>query len=103
MISSSSHRESSSSQQQSQQQGLATEKKFTGRCRLFVGNLPIDIGEQDFKELFQKYGEIGECFLNSQKNFGFIKLDTRVNAELAKHELDGFIWKGRPNLVYLIL
>lgn len=75
-----------------QQQG---EKKFTGRCRLFVGNLPSDITEQEFKDLFTKFGETGECFLNTQRSFGFIKLDTRINAEHAKQELDGFTLKGR--------
>lgn len=50
------------------------EKKFTGRCRLFVGNLPTEINENEFKELFIKYGEIGESFLNTQRGFGFIKL-----------------------------
>ena len=28
-------------------------KKFLGRCRLFVGNLPNDMEESDFKELFK--------------------------------------------------
>jgi splicing factor, proline- and glutamine-rich len=71
------------------------EKKFTGRCRLFVGNLPSDVTENEFRELFAKYGEVGECFINTQKSFGFIKLDTRLNAETAKQELDGYIFKSR--------
>jgi RNA recognition motif-containing protein len=50
------------------------DKKFTGRCRLFVGNLPNDISETEFKEIFSKYGEIGEVFLNNARSFGFIKL-----------------------------
>ena len=71
------------------------ERKFTGRCRLFVGNLPTEITEAEFKELFMKFGEIGECFLNTSRSFGFIKLDTRINAEHAKQDLDGFQFKGR--------
>ena len=71
------------------------EKKFTGRCRLFVGNLPSDITEKEFNELFTKFGEVGECFLNQQRSFGFVKLDTRLNAEHAKQELDGHTLKGR--------
>ena len=82
---------SATNSQQQQQQ----EKKFTGRCRLFVGNLPSDITEKEFTELFTKYGEVGECFLNTQRSFGFIKLDTRINAEHAKQVLDGFTFKGR--------
>ena len=71
------------------------ERKFTGRCRLFVGNLPTEITETEFKELFTKFGEIGECFLNTSRSFGFIKLDTRINAEHAKQDLDGHNIKGR--------
>lgn len=71
------------------------EKKFTGRCRLFCGNLPSDMTEAEFKELFKKFGETGECFVNTQRSFGFIKLDTRINAEHAKQELDGIQFKGR--------
>ena len=75
--------------------GSNTEKKFTGRCRLFVGNLPLDIDEAAFKELFTKFGEVGECFLNTSRGFAFVKLDTRINAEHAKQELDGIMYKGR--------
>jgi RNA recognition motif-containing protein len=94
------HHNNNNNQQNQQQQQLPpsqpqAEKKFTGRCRLFVGNLPQDITEADFKELFTKYGEIGECFLNVQRSFGFIKLDTRFNAEHAKQDLDGITMKGR--------
>lgn len=77
------------------QSAPVAEKKFTGRCRLFCGNLPADLNEADFKELFKKFGETGECFLNTQRSFGFIKLDTRINAEQAKQELDGTAFKGR--------
>ncbi|XP_038049329.1 non-POU domain-containing octamer-binding protein-like isoform X2 [Patiria miniata] len=71
------------------------EKKFTQRCRLFVGNLTPDTTEEDFKSLFAKYGEISEVFLNKTKGFGFIRLDTRYNAEAAKAELDGTMRKNR--------
>lgn len=50
------------------------EKTYTQRCRLFVGNLPADITEEEFKRLFSKYGEPGEVFINKGKGFGFIKL-----------------------------
>lgn len=78
-----------------QPEPVPSEKKFTGRCRLFVGNLPADISEKEFKDLFSKFGDLGEIFLNTQRSFGFVKLDTRVNAEHAKQELDGYTFKGR--------
>lgn len=51
----------------------STKKRFTGRCRLFVGNLPTDLKEEDLRELFGKYGDIAECYL-SGKGFGFVRL-----------------------------
>ncbi|XP_066562574.1 paraspeckle component 1 isoform X1 [Amia ocellicauda] len=72
------------------------EKTFTQRCRLFVGNLPTDLTEEDFKKLFSKYGEANEVFINRDRGFGFIRLETRTLAEIAKAELDGMILRNRP-------
>uniref|UniRef100_A0A8C5M3C9 Paraspeckle component 1 n=1 Tax=Leptobrachium leishanense TaxID=445787 RepID=A0A8C5M3C9_9ANUR len=72
------------------------EKRYTQRCRLFVGNLPTDITEGDFKKLFEKYGEPSEVFINRDRGFGFIRLESRTLAEIAKAELDGMILKSRP-------
>lgn len=51
----------------------ATKKKFTGRCRLFVGNLPNDMAEEELKKLFEEFGEVAECYM-SGKGFAFIRL-----------------------------
>ncbi|XP_059206408.1 splicing factor, proline- and glutamine-rich [Centropristis striata] len=72
------------------------EKSYTQRCRLFIGNLPNDITEEDFKKLFAKYGEPSEVFINKSKGFGFIRLESRALAEIAKAELDDTPTKGRP-------
>ncbi|XP_033867765.1 paraspeckle component 1-like isoform X3 [Acipenser ruthenus] len=72
------------------------EKTFTQRCRLYVGNLPTDLTEDDFKKLFAKYGEANEVFINRDRGFGFIRLETRTLAEIAKAALDGTIVKNRP-------
>lgn len=53
------------------------EKTYTQRCRLFVGNLPTDITEEDFKRLFERYGEPSEVFINRDRGFGFIRLVSR--------------------------
>lgn len=50
------------------------EKTYTQRCRLFIGNLPNDINDDEFKKLFAKYGEPSEVFINKNKGFGFIRL-----------------------------
>ncbi|KAM6973914.1 splicing factor, proline- and glutamine-rich [Tautogolabrus adspersus] len=72
------------------------EKTYTQRCRLFIGNLPNDLSEEDFKKLFAKYGEPSEVFINKSKGFGFIRLESRALAEIAKAELDDTPMKGRP-------
>ncbi|XP_054462708.1 splicing factor, proline- and glutamine-rich [Anoplopoma fimbria] len=72
------------------------EKTYTQRCRLFIGNLPNDITEEDFKKLFAKYGEPSEVFISKTKGFGFIRLESRALAEIAKAELDDTPMKGRP-------
>nr|XP_042905018.1 non-POU domain-containing octamer-binding protein isoform X2 [Parasteatoda tepidariorum] len=70
-------------------------RKFSGRCRLFVGNLPTNITEDDFRKMFEKFGELGEVFLNKQNGFGFIRLDTRQNAENARNALDFTMKDGK--------
>ena len=49
------------------------ERKFSGRCRLFVGNL-LSCDETELKEMFEKYGEVAEVFVNKDKGFGFVRL-----------------------------
>uniref|UniRef100_A0A0K8VX55 Protein no-on-transient A n=1 Tax=Bactrocera latifrons TaxID=174628 RepID=A0A0K8VX55_BACLA len=71
------------------------EPKFSGRNRLYVGNLTNDISENELREMFKPYGEIGEIFCNAEKNFTFLKLDYHINAQRAKRELDGTMRKGR--------
>uniref|UniRef100_A0A3Q3G1D6 Paraspeckle component 1 n=1 Tax=Kryptolebias marmoratus TaxID=37003 RepID=A0A3Q3G1D6_KRYMA len=71
------------------------EKTFTQRSRLFVGSLPLDLPEEEFRSLFAKYGNVGEVFLNRERGFGFIRLETRTLAEIAKAELDGTVLNNR--------
>ncbi|XP_047530623.1 hrp65 protein-like isoform X1 [Vanessa atalanta] len=72
-----------------------TEVKFNGRSRLYIGNLSNDVTEEEIQNLFSQFGEAAELFINKEKNFGFIKMDYRVNAEKAKRELDGKMRNGR--------
>ncbi|XP_012710215.3 non-POU domain-containing octamer-binding protein [Fundulus heteroclitus] len=72
------------------------EKTFTQRSRLFVGNLPTGVTEDDLVKLFSKYGNASEVFVNKDRGFGFIRLETRIIAEIARAELDDLPFKGRP-------
>lgn len=51
-----------------------SEKKFSGRNRLYIGNLTADMTEEDVTDMFKSYGETSELFINKEKNFGFIRL-----------------------------
>ena len=50
-----------------------TERKFSNRCRLFVGNI-TEMNEDEFTKMFEKYGEYSEAYVNKDKSFGFIKM-----------------------------
>lgn len=73
----------------------APARKFTGRCRLFVGNLPPEMTDAEFRELFTPHGELSECYCNPSRGFGFVRLDTRQHAEEAKAALDEKACGGR--------
>ncbi|CAJ0600513.1 unnamed protein product [Cylicocyclus nassatus] len=79
---------------ESELMGDLPKKKFTGRCRLFVGNLPNEVKEAELKELFSPHGDIAECYL-SGKGFAFLRMDTRAHAESAKEAIDGRVIHGR--------
>ncbi|XP_077377255.1 non-POU domain-containing octamer-binding protein [Festucalex cinctus] len=74
----------------------AGEKTYTQRSRLFVGNLPTGVTEEDLEKMFAKYGKATEVFVNKERGFGFIRLETRIIAEIARAELDDTPFRGRP-------
>jgi len=66
-----------------------TEKKFSGRARLFIASFPRDMKEQELKDMVGEYGEVGEVFSNLDKGFAFFRLSTRKEAAEARRALDG--------------
>ncbi|KHJ46822.1 hypothetical protein D918_03195 [Trichuris suis] len=75
--------------------GSSATRRPGGRCRLFVGNLPVDVSDEELRELFSTYGNVSECYA-SRKGFAFVRLDSKENAEAAKNQLDGYHFRGRP-------
>ena len=51
-----------------------SEKKFSGKNGLYIGNLTNDVTEEEITGLFQKFGETSELFVNKEKNFAFIRM-----------------------------
>ncbi|XP_020816842.1 protein no-on-transient A-like [Drosophila serrata] len=73
---------------------MPAETKFSGRNRLYVGNLPSDVTNDELREMFKPYGEIDEIS-NLDRNYAFLKVDYHANAEKAMRALDGSLRKGR--------
>ena len=69
--------------------------------KLFVGNLAWEVGAQDLKDAFSKYGEVSDAFVATDKysgrsrGFGFVTIEDEEGAEKAKEEMQGFELKGR--------
>lgn len=71
------------------------EKKFTGRCRLYIGNLTSDVTEDEITQLFQPYGETAELFVNKEKNFAFIRLVSNYILDTSQTKLLPFLGSCR--------
>ncbi|KAM5303462.1 LOW QUALITY PROTEIN: non-POU domain-containing octamer-binding protein-like [Glossophaga mutica] len=63
-------------------------KTFSQCSQLFVGNIPPDITEEEMRKVLEKHGKAGKVFIHKNKGFGFIHLETRTLAEIAKVKLD---------------
>ena len=72
-----------------------SEKRFSGRARIYIGNFSNDLSEEALKQLVSAHGEVGEMFFNREKNFAFVRMATRLEAEQVKRELDGQMKHGR--------
>jgi len=73
----------------------SVEIKFSGRSRLYVGNLAASTTEESIKEMMSPYGEVGEVFHDKEKKFAFLKFATRHEAEKARKELNGQMKNGQ--------
>src|SRR2546429_7248520 len=68
---------------------------------IYVGNLSYSATEQSLRQLFQKYGEVTEAkivtdkFTGSSRGFGFITMPNSDEAQRAIAELNGKNFEGR--------
>jgi RNA recognition motif-containing protein len=69
--------------------------------RLFVGNLSWDINDDEFKKMFEPFGEIISAEIvkdratNRSRGFGFVEFATEEAATNAKQGMNGKEIKGR--------
>jgi len=65
--------------------------------RVFVGNLPMDIREDDLADLFLRYGRILGIDIKTPRNppaYAFVDYDDSRSAEDAVRERDGYDFAG---------
>jgi len=69
--------------------------------KLYVGNLPFDVTENDLRDLFSPHGPVNEIIVIMDKatgrarGFGFVTMGTPEAAKAAILALNGRDWKGR--------
>jgi RNA recognition motif-containing protein len=69
--------------------------------RLFVGNLPFSMGEQDLESSFANHGTVVSAVIirdrdtGQSRGFGFVEMETEAMAEEARGALDGLEVDGR--------
>ncbi|WP_244228432.1 RNA-binding protein [Methylacidiphilum sp. Yel] len=78
---------------------------FMNRTRLYVGNLPFRISENDLRELFEQYGQVNEINLivdkmtGQSRGFAFVTMETSQAAQSAIDSLNGTSLSGRQIVV----
>lgn len=61
--------------------------------KIFIGNLASDTTTDDLRSLFSQYGTIAECDI--VKNFGFVHMDSKAEAEEAIQNLHHYELNGQ--------
>ena len=54
---------------------------------LYVGNLSHSVTKEQLKELFSSYGEVKEVRMITAREYGFVEMSNRSEAERAKEAL----------------
>lgn len=69
--------------------------------KLYVGNLPYSVTEEDLKQTFSEFGELAEVvvitdkFSGQSKGFGFVEMPNNSEADAAIKALNESNYKGR--------
>ena len=72
---------------------------------IYVGNLALDVTEEDLNKLFSEYGKvtsvkiIKDMYSQSSKGFGFLELPQNSEAQTAINKLNSKELKGKEIIV----
>ena len=70
-------------------------------AKLYVGNLPYTVGDEDLRNLFSQAGTVKEATVikdrdtRRSKGFGFVEMETQAEAETAINMFNGSEFQGR--------
>ena len=73
--------------------------------RIYIGNLPYDVTEEELKQEFLAYGEVASVsimtdkFSGRPKGFAFVEMDSKTEGEAAIEGLNGKTLKERTIVV----
>ncbi|XP_041842483.1 RNA-binding protein 4.1-like isoform X2 [Melanotaenia boesemani] len=62
--------------------------------KIFIGNLSQKTTSDELRSLFSQYGKIAECSI--VKNFGFVHMDNKAEAEEAIRNLHHYMLNDQP-------
>ena len=59
------------------------------KSNLIVNYIPATVSEDDFRSMFEPFGEMSNCKLIKGMGYGFVKYETDVEANAALQALNG--------------
>ncbi len=68
---------------------------------LYVGNLPVEVTENDLREMFSAHGPVNEISVimdritGRPRGFAFVTMNNEEGAKASIQALNGREWKGR--------
>jgi RNA recognition motif-containing protein len=72
---------------------------------IYVGSLPFNLDEEELKEIFEEYGEVGSAkvitdrYTGRSRGFGFVEMPDAETAKKAIEDLNGAEIDGRKIVV----
>lgn len=69
--------------------------------RIYVGNLPYSVTDDELRDLFSEFGALSSAevikdkFSGQSKGFGFVEMPNQAEAETAIQQLNDSVMKGR--------
>ena len=74
---------------------------------IYVGNLSYKVTEEDLKEAFEAFGQVGSAsvvkdrYSGESRGFGFVEMPTKAEAEAAIEGLNGKELKGKGRVIFI--